>query len=134
MTTLLAIDDDPGRYDYLRCLLAPRGVELVVASCADCIAGALPRAAAVLLDYDLDGEDPCDCCGGWPQHAKGLAYVPAIVAVGLPVLVTSASCPANRTALVKALREGGARVEQISAADVLPELSWLGQLWAWGVL
>ena len=61
---ILAIDDDPGRYDELRRLLEDRqgGVPVVlrVACCSACVAAHLPRAVAVLLDHDLSA-DPCTC-------------------------------------------------------------------------
>lgn len=137
---LLAIDDDPGRYDYLRVLLGEREqagkvpIRLVVAACRACVERHLPEALAVLLDYDLDSGELCTACGGWVDVDKGSAYVDDLDGSGLPVIVTSASHPANRHALVVALRDVGVRVDLLSAIDYGCETRWLGRLWAWGVL
>lgn len=130
MTHLLAIDDDPHRYDYLHNLLADRGVELSVACCAACVARLLPTADAVLLDYDLDSGDLC-ACGAEPDQPKGSAFVDAVA--HLPVVVVSASAMVNRQALAAALRARGATYTLISALEPEPELRWLGWLWARGV-
>ena len=133
---ILAIDDDAGRYDGLRRLLEdrPGAPEVRVVSCPDCVARELPGAVAVLLDYDLDGEDCCPGCGGWRGARKGLEHVPAVVGAGVPVIVTSCSAPENRRALVEAARAGGARVVGHAAEGWGVELAWLGRLWVWGVL
>lgn len=137
---LLAIDDDPGRYDYLRVLLREREeaggtrVRLVVEACRECVERHLPTASAVLLDYDLDGGDLCAACGGWPDVSKGSGYVGILSTAGIPVIVTSASHPENRMALAAALRDAGVRVDVLSASDFGCETRWLGRLWAWGVV
>lgn len=133
MPHLLAIDDDPGRYDHLADLLTARGVSLSVACCSACVVRLLPTASAVLLDYDLDGGETCTC-GAVPDRANGLGFVDAIAAARVPVVVVSASALANRKALAAALRENGATVTLLSASDPDPELRWLGWLWSLGVL
>ena len=133
MPHLLAIDDDPGRYDHLAVLLSARGVSLSVACCSACVARLLPTASAVLLDYDLDGGEACGC-GTMPEQANALSYVDAIAAAKVPVVVVSASALANRKALATALRESGATLTLLSASDLDPELRWLGWLWSLGVL
>ena len=137
---ILAIDDDPGRYDYLRVLLGEREragqppVRLVIATCRACVERHLPESAAVLLDYDLDSGELCAACGGWCDVDKGTGYVNDLGGSGLPVIVTSASHPENRHKLASALSDVGVRVELMSALDYGCEARWLGRLWAWGVL
>lgn len=137
---ILAVDDDHGRYDYLRVLLEERErsgkppVLLVVATCRACVELHLRPAAAVLLDYDLDSGALCAACGGWCDVEKGSGYVDAIARRRVPVIVTSASHPDNRRSLADALVGAGVRVEVMSALDYGCEARWLGRLWAWGVL
>lgn len=128
---LLAIDDDPNRYDGLRRILGER-VALSVACCPACVNQLLPGVDAVLLDHDISGE-PCSC-GQWSVEEWTRAYVPLITQSGLPVIVTSASDPANRAWLTRALKDAGVRVVQHSANEIQPEHHWIGLLWAWGVL
>ena len=134
---ILAIDDDSGRFDHLRRLLGSR-VELVIAACPACVAEHLPRASAVLLDYDLDSGEPCPGClasyGVWAHAAKGLHHVPALAARRVPVVVVSASYPENVSRLCAALREAGVLHAQHRATDVDPEVRWIGALWAMGAL
>lgn len=128
---LFALDDDPGRYDGLRLIVGDR-VELVVGCCPACVAAHLPRADAVLLDHDLDGW-PC-VCGTAHGLADSRGYLPAIVASGPPVIVTSGSASENRRHLTTELLSAGARVTLHSAHEIMPEWVWIGRLWAWGVL
>lgn len=140
--TLLALDDDRERFAHLATLLAGRA-EIVYAACPSCVAKALPRADAVLLDYDLDSGEPCPGClasyGVWrgPMHrqqSKGLHHVPAIAARGVPVVVVSASSRENVGRLCIALAEAGVLFTRIAATENDPELKWIGWLWARGVL
>lgn len=134
---ILAIDDDPGRYDYLAILLErrPGAPALRIVSCAECVATWLPHASAVLLDYDLDGVEICEACGERVNLGhKSSAYLPDIIARRVPVVVTSCSHPDNRIALHKALDEAGVRVANAAADHQGCEFEWLGQLWVWGVL
>lgn len=137
---LLAIDDDPGRYDYLRVLLdyrSERGIaspRLVVATCPGCVSRTLPHAAAVLLDYDLDSHDLCPNCGGYAGVSKGIEYIPALVRARLPVIVTSCSAYENRRALLDGLDAGGVPARPIPADSLGVEYAWLGHLWYWSVL
>lgn len=98
---VLAIDDDSRRYDELR-RLRP-GLDIRAASCPACVAALLPTAGAVMLDFDLDLK-PCPRCGrdgapvtgsgltvGPNPHGKGSDHVEAVVARGVPVVVTSAN-------------------------------------------
>jgi len=134
LVRILAIDDDVGRYDGLRRYLGDRA-RLDVACCAACIDRLLPGAAAVLLDYDLDTGELCGACGGWPEQVKGSAYVAAVAAAGVPVLVVSASWPDHVASLCESLgRAGVARHGRISALVHEPELRWLGWLWWAGAL
>lgn len=129
---LLAIDNDPERYNHLHALLSMRGVELSVVCCATCVARPLPTATAVLLDFDLNNGDPCGC-GAMPEHANALALVDAVAAAGVPVVVVSGSTLENRRALAVVLRARGATFTLISALETDPELRWLGWLWTRGV-
>jgi DNA-binding NarL/FixJ family response regulator len=136
---ILAIDDDAGRYDGLRRLLdqRPGAPALVVACCSACVLAHLPRATAVLLDYDLDGQDPCAACDGatFADRHKAILYVPEIAAAGVPVVVTSASYSENVDAMIAKLRAYGVgRIARYSAHDTMPEPHWLAALWSWGVL
>lgn len=136
---LLAIDDDIGRYDGLRRYLAemrkhkPETPRLLVCCCRPCVAAALPNAAAVLLDYDLDSGEFC-CCGHLPEDRTGAAFAAQIAAAEVPVIVTSASHRLNRLALVEDLQARGSTVAEMSAGDVSPELGWVGRLAVWGAL
>lgn len=134
---ILALDDDPDRYQHLRHLLGDR-VELVIACCPACVAEHLPRARAVLLDYDLDSGEPCPGClssyGMWRGVSKALHYVPAIAARSIPVVVTSASGPENIRRLLGALTEYGVVHRRHSAIESDPEVRWIGALWAMGAL
>lgn len=131
---ILAIDDDPGRFDHLRRLLDGRGIgmPLVVASCARCVAHHIPRALAVLLDHDL-GPARCPACGvDVPGRENGRKYLPAIRASGLPCIVVSCSSRENVAALCDGL--AGHQYTRIAAIETDPELRWLGWLWARGVM
>lgn len=128
---LLAIDDDPGRYDYLRLLLKQRGVDLRVVCCAPCVTEALSLGpVAVLLDHDLSEE--CSC--GMPTLTNTRSYLDDIVVSGRPVVVTSCSAPHNRSFLTDYLRDRGVKVRQHSADSLGCEWAWLGMLWYAGVL
>lgn len=129
---ILAIDDDPDRYDGLRRLTDghPR-LSLVVATCADCIRREIPGASLVLLDYDLDSGNLCASCGGWPEQVKGLAYVDLL---NVPVIVTSCSSPESVRRLVTETRRRGLTVAQHPAFETEAELRWLGRLVSWGML
>lgn len=105
---VLAIDDDSRRYDELR-RLRPE-LDIRAASCPACVAALLPSAGVVMLDFDLDLK-PCPRCGqdgarasgvGPNAHGKGLAHVEAVIARGVPVVVTSAN-DEGAAALVSAL-------------------------------
>lgn len=133
-TTILAIDDDPSRYIHFKNLLEAGNVKIVVVCCAKCVARELPKAVAVLLDYDLDSGAGCAGCGNQPERASTMFHVPAMIEAALPVIVTSASHSINRARLVTALRDGGINAVQISAIEVDPELRWLGWLWTKHVL
>ena len=139
---ILALDDDRERFSYLETLLDGRA-EIVYAACPSCVADALPRADAVLLDYDLDSGEPCPGClasyAMWrgPMHrqqSKGLHYVPAIAARKVPTIVVSASSRENVASLCAALAEAEVLFTRIAATDSDPELKWAGRLWARGVL
>jgi hypothetical protein len=138
VTTLLAIDDDVGRYDHLRRVLDARSVGLVVVACPVCVAAHLPSTAGVLLDYDLDSGSPCAGCGdsmtSGGREPKGGAYVPAIARAGVPVVVASASHPRNVHRLCSALRQAGVRYAQHSAITTDCERLWIGALWEMGAL
>lgn len=137
---LLAIDDDPGRYDYLRVLLddrSRRGLRtprLVVATCPACVSRTLPHAAVVLLDYDLDSTDLCPNCGGYAGVSKGIEYIPTLTQARLPVIVTSCSAYENRRALVDGLDAGRVPARSVPADSLGVEYEWLGHLWFWSVL
>ena len=133
---ILAVDDDPPRFDGLRRLIGDR-VRLTIAACPTCVLAALPTASAVLLDYDLDSGDPCPACfasyGVWSDTSKGIHYAGAIRRLEVPTIVVSCSWRENVDRLVEALRPSP-RVARISALEVECELRWIGRLWAWGVL
>lgn len=128
---ILAIDDDPGRYDGLRQMLGDR-VRLEVSSCDQCVLDELGDADAVLLDHDLCA-DACTC-GDWPVVESTRHLVPYIVDRGVPVIVTSCSAHENRQWLTARLVEVGVRVVQHSAMEMQPEYFWIGWLWRVGVL
>lgn len=128
---ILAIDDDPGRYDGLRQMLGDR-VRLEVVSCRGCVSRLLPECDAVLLDHDLCAE-ACTC-GGWPDRESTREDTPAIAVCGVPVIVTSCSAHENRRWLTETLREHNVRVVQHSANEIQPEYHWIGWLWRQGVL
>lgn len=130
---LLAVDDDPGRYDYLRVVLGDR-VRLVVATCRACVEEHLPGAAAVLLDFDLDGAEECAGCAGWIDVANSTAYLDAVIARRVPVIVSSCSSHANRAHLARVLGAAGIEHAAIPADHLGVELEWVGRLWVWGVL
>lgn len=134
---ILAIDDDPFRYDGLKRMLAPRGVEVRAACCAACVNDAVLRGVkAVLLDYDLDSGDPC-MCGVHPEFQKGTEWVPYVAKLAVPVIVTSASYPENVDRLVQKVRAylpAGVPHARISAHSTMPEDGWISKLWQWGVL
>lgn len=144
---ILAIDDDPDRYDGLIQWFVRRGLPsstLVVASCSVCILQLLPSASAVLLDYDLDGHEDLDgwrprlcpaCRENLPDRKKGIEYVPEVAASGLPVLVVSASRTVNVDRLCEKLRGYGVtRLARHSSTETMPEPVWVAHLWKWGVL
>ena len=133
---ILAIDDDPARYEYLQRLLEGR-VEVVVACCPACVSRLLPEASAVLLDFDLNLEDSCTCgkpYAEYKQRSNTLPYVPAVAARQVPVVVTSASGSENIRALCQALRAANVRFGQYRACDTDPEYNWIGRLWVMGAL
>jgi hypothetical protein len=131
---ILAIDDDPGRYEHLGRLLGSRAdLRLVVGCCPRCVRAHLRTAAAVLLDHDLDGAAACSC--GLPQqHDDTRVYLPWVADLKLPTIVTSASSRANVRHLVQQLVQAGVPQVSISAIETDPELRWLGWLWLQGVL
>lgn len=137
MTHLLAIDDDPTRYEHLRRLLGNRAT-LTIAACPDCVRRLLPTADAVLLDYDLDSGEPCADClrsfGMWSHAPKGSYHVHRMSIRKLPTVVVSASAPANVAGLCAALAVNGIPYARISAIETEPELRWIGWLWSRGVL
>lgn len=139
MIQILAIDDDPGRYDHLIRLLGDRANVSVVA-CPRCVVSGLVGADAVLLDHDLNGRDqawarvPCAGCGLAYVEKTTRRMVEHIARRDVPVIVTSASAPENRRWLMRALTAGGVRAWECSAVETDPELRWIGRLWAWGVL
>lgn len=64
---ILAIDDDPFRYDGLKRMLAPRGIEVRAACCAACVNDAVLRGVkAVLLDHSVPFWN-----SGWTPHMHG---------------------------------------------------------------
>ncbi len=121
---ILAIDDDPGRYDHLARLLS---TEIQVAACTQCVMRLLPRSTAVLLDHDLNS-GYCLQCGQKSDLEDSRPFVPLIQ---VPTIVTSASMMVNRKWLVDHLTVPCA---QISAISIDPELSWIGWLYLQGVL
>lgn len=127
---ILAIDDDPFRYQHLVRLLAGRAT-VTHATCPACVAAHLPNARAVLLDHDL-APSICPCGEMLDSEANTRPFVPAIRALGIPVIVTSASSRENRKALCDALT--GHPYTALTAVDTDPELKWLGWLWTRGVL
>lgn len=133
MRRLLAIDDDPHRYEHLGRLLGPRGFAVDVLHCPACVAEAtaLHIHAAVLLDHDLFNS--CQRC---QTFAKGNTrqHLDRVAAMGVPVVVTSASSAENRRALWEGLRRRGVTCVQLSALEPDCELRWLGWLWAQGAL
>ena len=134
---ILAVDDDPGRYDYLRVLLNERGDDaprFVVATCRECVESHIPHATAILLDFDLDGREECARCNGWIDVTNATAYLDAVIARGVPVIVSSCSSNANRKHLVTQLHERGVKVAGIAADHFGVEREWLGPLWVWGVV
>lgn len=130
---ILAIDDDPFRYQHLDRLLVGRQSfhRVTHALCPLCVAASLPKAHAVLLDHDL-GPAYCPCGATIDTKASGREFVPMVRASGLPVIVTSASSRENIRALCDAL--AGHPYTQISAIEIDPELKWIGWLWTRGVL
>lgn len=134
---LLALDDDRERFSHLANLLHNRA-EIVYAACPSCVAEALPRVDAVLLDYDLDSGEPCPGClashGVWADAPKGWHHVPAIAARRVPVIVVSASSRENVGRLCTELRDSHVLYTRIGATETEPELRWIGWLWARGVL
>lgn len=134
MPRLLAIDDDPGRYDGLRRYIEGCGVDLDVACCAPCVARLLPGASAVLLDFDLDGAEACSCGLAPTRFTNGGTYVAQIAARRVPVVMTSASSSSNRRWLARQLAEHGVPYVAHSAADPDPEDRWIGALWRLGAI
>ena len=134
---ILAIDDDPERYEHLIRLLDGRA-QVVVACCPTCVAELLPLATAVLLDYDLDSGDPCPRCFAsyalWSSHSKAIVHVGRVAERKIPVIVTSASRSENIHALCLKLKEHGVKPGQYRASDIEPELNWIGRLFVMGVL
>ena len=144
---ILAIDDDPFRYQHFDRLLTGRvgpapllGVgtphqsstrRVTHAVCPACVAAAIPLARAILLDHDL-GPSYCPCGATVDHQANTREFVPMVRASGLPVIVTSASSRENIRALCDAL--AGHNYTQISAIEIDPELKWIGWLWTRGVL
>lgn len=135
---ILAIDDDSGRFDGLRRMLEPRGVELRVACCCACVNDAvLHGVKAVLLDYDLDSGDPCSCGEHLPEFDKGTRWVEYVAKLAVPVLVTSASYVENVDRLCAMLRiymPTNVPHARVSAHEIMPEDRWISKLWQWGVL
>jgi CheY-like chemotaxis protein len=136
---ILAIDDDPERFDGLRTFLGRREqrgadpVRFEVATCARCVADLLPHATAILLDYDLDGCEGCVRCRRDQGAAKGTDHLDAVAALGVPVIVVSANATGGQI-MFRRLREAGARVTLIRVLETEPEIRWLGWLWSEGVL
>lgn len=135
---LLAIDDDPWRYDGLVRLLEQRedAPRLIVAACSRCVLEWLPLAKAVLLDYDLDSGVVCSCCGeNIPDRDKAIAFAPELSDAAVPIVVVSASYRENVDRMVASLqRRGVKRLSRYSAHDSLPEPHWVAALWSWGIL
>lgn len=125
---ILAIDDDPGRYDGLRVLLNDR-IELKIASCKDCIAEFITKADAILLDHDLCSQE-CTC-GEWPDIETTREYVNWINNLNIPTIVTSCSNYDNREWLIANLKVPKRRH---SAMEIQPEYHWIGWLWSQNVL
>ena len=135
---ILAIDDDPTRYEALRAILAerPGSPLLVVASCPACVGSYVLHARAVLLDYDLDrNRDPdtdeeqasaCTCgTVAAPGHNGGV-FVPLLQ--GRRVIVTSAN-PGGAALLARQLGAPRIRILDMDATERV-----VCQLWRWGVL
>lgn len=149
---LLAIDDDPSRYDALRLHLRERAI-LRIVTCPSCVAEWLPTCDAVLLDYDLDDKGRCAGCGrirdDWyglvgepydasrfrPPARKGSFHIRAIAARQVPVIVTSSSHPSNVGCLIDGLIYNGANFVRSHRADSPgATAAWIGELWIAGVL
>lgn len=132
---ILAIDDDPGRYEYLRRLVEPKGIEVVCVCCESCTLGHLRSGLvfAVLLDYDLDSGEDCGC-GMPPERSKGADYLAEIARTRLPVIVSSCSAYENRRSMTCALQFADTKVTEIAANVQQPELRWIGWLWAVGAI
>jgi hypothetical protein len=116
--SLLAIDDQPERYEDLARRLAPHRVDvLAVHTVCDvrwALAGNVTAGPIVGLFLDFD----------MPERT-GLEWVPELPA--LPICVSSVNRQGARS-IIEALRARGLPHVVMSALDAMPEERWLG--WA----
>jgi hypothetical protein len=132
---ILAIDDDAGRYQNFKNLLALRTnpVPFEVATCPGCVNRFLPEATHIFLDYDLDGYQECaSCLIESTVNLKGSYYLPHLNELGRPVIVSSCSQDSNRYYLYDNLTVK--KKICIPAWELNVEYKWLGWLWAYGEL
>ena len=134
---ILIIDDDHDRFDGLTRLFEDRASkghpvpEIRITCVRSEIETWLPQAHAVLLDYDLDLGDTHYPDKGW---RKGTAYVPMLLATGLPLIVLSTNYEGGKLLnhqLVQAQKQPSTLLR---ANETDPEIRWLGWLYQHGVL
>ena len=132
MKRILAIDDDIYRYEHFQRMLEPHNIKVDIVCCSECIKKYITTASAILLDYDLDNGELCEC-ENLPDKAKSIHHVDLISQYNLPVIISSASWIENRIALSDALKKRNIIHTRISANDTQPELLWVGWLFVNGV-
>jgi hypothetical protein len=129
---IIAIDNDPGRYEYFASLCLEKNIDFKVVTCGPCIRYFAPRSKAILLDYDMDSGDLCAYCEGYAEQVKTTVYVPLINKCKVPVIISSCSYDINRKHLFEVLT-----VEHKTlypAWDFNVEHKWMGWLYMRGVL
>ena len=117
MRVLLAIDDDPARYQHLSRRLAQHGVVVAVVQNPDAAEILLDsgKVFAVMLDHDMPSWDG--------QH-----YAREVLSArNVPVCVSSAN-PAGARAIAEILREYEVPVSLISVTETAADERWLGWL------
>ena len=129
---IVAIDDDPGRYDYFKMLCEDKGIPFKVVACEPCIRKYLPEATGILLDYDLDTETLCAECGGWVEQVQSTQYVPLLNRMDVPVAISSCSYHVNRKYLYQILDV--THKVLMPAWDQNVEHMWIGWLYMRGCL
>lgn len=133
---ILAIDDDPDRFDGLVRMLDGRKAagfsvpDFRVTCKKSEIDIWLPQTTAVLLDYDLDLGDTHYPEKGW---RKGSDYLPMLLAMDLPVVVCSSNYEGGKM-LNRALIQAGKKSVLLRASENDPEIRWLGWLYIHGVI